>query len=413
MRVGIIGAGISGLIAAHYLVRKGHNVTVFEARSRIGGRIWTKRNAQGAALYERGAEWIDAHHEKTIGLAGDLGCHLEKGVTGVEVFQFGGRRIRSDDHAWQPVEQESEAFWRTSRQASLALDRRPWVGEGPVGHVESWIGNAALSSPADAYVRAVIRSDEGDEPDRLDLRDWLAGQRDYAEAGDYEMSAYRVREGMSALADRLADRGVGELRLGVPVTAVDPATGSVETVNGGTMTFDRIVITVPPPLISRILEGASSAWQLKMGRTVRVAMGFDHAWWRAEGKSGRFLSDELPQQLWDGTLGDVPVLVAYLCGEAAVKAEELTTRTTELLTRAFGILAPVPRFVDLTDWINDPWSGGGFSLFEPLSSNSHMRYLAAPIDRVHFAGEATALEHGFVEGAIESGLRVAREVIDA
>jgi len=54
----VIGAGISGLAAACKLAGSGLSVTVLEARSRIGGRIFTQRNPASASAIELGAEFI-------------------------------------------------------------------------------------------------------------------------------------------------------------------------------------------------------------------------------------------------------------------------------------------------------------------------------------------------------------------
>lgn len=63
MRVCVIGAGFSGLVAAEQLQRKGHEITVLEARNRVGGRVWSQQLSNGCWI-ERGAEFIE--HEQTV-----------------------------------------------------------------------------------------------------------------------------------------------------------------------------------------------------------------------------------------------------------------------------------------------------------------------------------------------------------
>ena len=62
------------------------------------------------------------------------------------------------------------------------------------------------------------------------------------------------------------------------------------------------------------------------------------------------------------------------------------------------------------DWVNDPWSRGGFSHLAPGYVLEHMRYIAPPESRVHFAGEHASRWIGFIEGALESAERVVEEI---
>ena len=64
----VIGAGAAGLIAAGELVEAGQRVTLLEARDRIGGRIWTRRETGVAVPIELGAEFIHGHAPITEGL---------------------------------------------------------------------------------------------------------------------------------------------------------------------------------------------------------------------------------------------------------------------------------------------------------------------------------------------------------
>ncbi|MET1415644.1 FAD-dependent oxidoreductase [Roseibium sp. HPY-6] len=92
--VGIVGAGASGLTAATALVGEGYDVTVLEARDRIGGRIWTD-NSLGTP-FDLGASWIHgADGNPLTDLAGSLG--LEMKATSKNYIVRGGDGRRIDD----------------------------------------------------------------------------------------------------------------------------------------------------------------------------------------------------------------------------------------------------------------------------------------------------------------------------
>ena len=76
----VVGAGFAGLAAGERLHAVGWDVTVFEARDRVGGRVWSQRLENGAVV-ERGAEFIFPDHEVLRATAARLGLSLyEKGT---------------------------------------------------------------------------------------------------------------------------------------------------------------------------------------------------------------------------------------------------------------------------------------------------------------------------------------------
>src|SRR3954454_4438161 len=92
--VAVIGAGLAGLRAATDLVAGGRDVVVFEARDRVGGRVWSHRFANGQWC-ERGAEFIDANHTEVLGLIRSLGLSLLDATKGrddaTRLLDVGGR----------------------------------------------------------------------------------------------------------------------------------------------------------------------------------------------------------------------------------------------------------------------------------------------------------------------------------
>jgi monoamine oxidase len=80
--VAILGAGAAGLAAAYRLKKAGIPFHIYEAQSRVGGRLWTKRNFNSDGQFvELGGELVDSGHETIMSLVKELfpvGQRLEK-----------------------------------------------------------------------------------------------------------------------------------------------------------------------------------------------------------------------------------------------------------------------------------------------------------------------------------------------
>ena len=64
-------------------------------------------------------------------------------------------------------------------------------------------------------------------------------------------------------------------------------------------------------------------------------------------------------------------------------------------------------------WDNHPYSSGAFAWFLPGQHTDLYRYVVAPEGRIFFAGEHASLTHTWMQGALESGLRATREILEA
>ena len=100
-RVAIVGAGFAGLMAG-YTLRKQFNITIFEARDRIGGRVWSKSKSSG--IVEAGAELIGYNHPlwMLLGREFELGFSVNTSDTNFDALhlemplRLDGHRIRKD-----------------------------------------------------------------------------------------------------------------------------------------------------------------------------------------------------------------------------------------------------------------------------------------------------------------------------
>ena len=416
----VIGAGLSGLAAAHALRRAGWDVTVLDARNRIGGRVFSHRFAEAPGLVcELGAEWIGLSHERMQALCHDFGLETKEHRFDFWLLQNG--KVRTPGN------------WGFSAEADAAFER--------LRH--------AFESYDDAQMRELDRLDWwtllqqiGFSPDDLRLRD-LMDSTDfgesirhvsaYAAAAEYFESSpdnemdFKVVGGNSRLVNAFADRiGREAFRLGMPVTAVRERAGRVEVTAGGeTFAADACVCTVParllpeiafdPPLPEAQLDAAR---ELQYARIVKNQVLFAERFWEADRFS--IVSDTTSHYTFHSTHGQPGaegILCSYAVGEKAdVLAAQDDARRQAIIA---GELAPLDgrapslaRGIASYAWQRDPWTRGAYALYRPGQWFTVRETLARPHGKVVFAGEHLADWQGFMEGAVNTGEDAAAQLLD-
>jgi monoamine oxidase len=378
LNVAVVGAGIAGLRAAQLLERAGVEVTVFEARNRIGGRMWTTR--VGGQEFEAGAEWFDAEHSRVYALLSEFGLAPVGSDPRPRKFFFGGRFIDEPEVCITSID---------GRSLADALD-------------------ASAKTPVErAFLEAVALSDEGTDSDQVDLSEWKRFNANYVGREGSEMSAYRLPVSASELCERMAKTISGDIHLGMELTNARDYFGAQLRFVGGTReTFDNAVLAMPPSCLARIGYDGEKWWDgVDMTPTCKVALLFDEPFWEHEGWSGQFMSDLAVQQAWPS--GNA--IVCYVNGRGV---EALTSSGDPVRAALDELCTVMPRarmhFVEgkIVDWRREFFSGGGFPFVPPGEKR-----LKTPTDGpVRFIGDWTANWMGFVEGALESAERVVEEM---
>jgi len=141
-KVIVIGAGLAGLSSAYELTQAGHEVTVLEARTRSGGRVWTLRDSFPEGLYaEAGATNVFDNHEWTMRYVKELGVALDpmESTGGASIFHIRGKRIviKSGSPVEWPLELKPEEKG-LSRGALWAKYVAPVVKELGDPGAEGW-----------------------------------------------------------------------------------------------------------------------------------------------------------------------------------------------------------------------------------------------------------------------------------
>ncbi|MFN8218735.1 MAG: NAD(P)/FAD-dependent oxidoreductase [Fimbriimonadales bacterium] len=424
MRVGVVGMGPAGLRTAMLLERAGLEPVLFEARSRPGGRLYTVR--EDGLAYDAGGEWIDADHVRVLGLLEELKLPIRpSGSWPRDVFHQG--RHCTEATLWSDALEDDLRIEAAARELCRDLDPLPWRNKHRRDLDDRTLAEFLLGTATSArglwWRTAQVRSEEGEEPDRIGLLGWLCGYLHYLDRDDDVMSAYRVEGGMSNLYEGMADTLKAPIRYNHALRRVeqDPS-GVTLAFDDDRVRVDEVVLTLPPRALERIVFNPALPSAARcaveacgMSRIIKICLEFSEAWWQGMGSRGSIHTDGPLQQLWDGTQGDRPVLTAYVCGndaEAWLKSPAIVRKAYEELAQ----LCPDARglLVDgsVHDWVNDEFALGGFSHLPPGYVLEHMEHTRTPFQRIHFAGEHTSTWTGFIEGALESAERVVSEMAE-
>jgi monoamine oxidase len=434
----VIGAGAAGLAAATELAPSGAKVLVLEARDRIGGRVWTRREEGLAAPVELGPEFIHGRPPVTLALL------RRAGIAAVNA-PMNRLAMRNGRLGPRPSGVEAEARRVIARHAA-SLARKDMS-------FEAFLQRAAdkMSDEAVTFARMRAQGYEAAEPRRLSARavaeEW--GQEDAQAPGHL-----RPAGGYGALLDSLA-RSLGaavEVRLRSAVRAVRWKRGGVEVEATSTsrqpsaasrqtfrVTARRAIVTLPlgvlqlapraqgavrfsPALASkrRPLKG------LVAGSVIKMPMLFRTAFWE-ELEGGRYRDatffhspGTLFPTFWTAAPERAPLLNAWAGGPNALRLTGKSKRETareavRCLETMFGQVGidGLLQAAWVHDWQTDPYARGAYS-YVGVGGHGARKALAAPLAKtLYFAGEATDFEGepATVAGALQSGLRAAREVL--
>lgn len=397
-RVAVVGAGFAGLAAADALRAGGTEVTVLEARDRVGGRVWSTPFADGAVV-ERGAEFILSDYELMEALAVRFGIPLVRKGTPY------GRRIPVGAEAVDEAELEA-AFER--------------IGQGPPAgatSVAAAVDALALEPRLAALLRTRIEITNGHRADDLDVSVLAEAASTF---GDFEN--YTLEGGNMRLAAALAAELGAAVNLSSPVRRVRWSEDGVSLdTDDAALEADAAVIAVPTIPLAEIefeppLAGATAAAlrAVTYGQNSKLFL-------RLRGPAPPSAVMSVAGHFWTYTQlaagGEhAPFLVAYAGTRAAVEALGGSGDPASWVEAAVALrtdleLDPDPEMALLSSWHEDPWVRGAYSA-RSLASPLRDEDLQRPIGPLFFAGEHTAGEwHGLMEGALRSGRRAADQVL--
>lgn len=427
----VAGAGLAGLAAARALEARGAAVTVVEARDRVGGRVWTLRGPFAARQHaEAGADLIEEQQEHVLGLARELG------LTPVPILRDGFGFYGPDARGRRKIHAGLGALAKVGallagavRDFKLAEQRWDSAVAARLGRqsVAQWLD--AVDAPAS--LRAGVRGFRGfflADPEELSLLPFV---EQFAEAGvPGHGRIFTIREGNDRLATGMAKRLRGAVLLSTVVRRVLRHHGRVTVTIQGLgkphteLSADYFVCALPastargvlfdPPLPEPQHDAIA---HLRYGCATRLLLQFERRFWRKKGRPNAFGTDLPTGALWDANeqqRGPQGILSFLAGGNASKALQDTLHRDGERgVIRQLDWLGKPAKLIasQVVVWDHDPWARGGYAYFDPGFDPLWRAWLARPADRIVFAGEHTSIKfQGYMNGAVESGLRAAAEI---
>lgn len=434
----VAGAGLAGLTAARELITKGAAVTVIDARDRVGGRVRTLREPfLHGAHAEGGADLIDESQTEICKLIAAVGLRPARILPGgfAPVSDAGGRRRIGSKHNWKDLEKRLQPEVR-----AFCLSEQRW--DGGVAEslarqsVAEWL-DRIRAPKALRDVAVGLRGFFLADPDHLSL---LALVDQFAEDGaPGGEKMFRIVGGNDRLPAALAKALGPRLQLKTILRRVtqtrDAITAALDS-NGRVdeARFDYVICAMPattardlviePGLPDAQREALS---RINYGASTKTALQFDRAPWRTR-RTPRAFGTALPiGAVWDaneeqvrgrgkGSVKQAGILTLLAGGSASAATQRmLATEGPSRIVREMSWLnlknAQLVAWASVS-WEHEEWSRGGYAFFDPRFPPLLRYWLARPFGRVFFAGEHTSLRwQGYMNGAVESGLRAAEEVM--
>ena len=414
----IIGGGIAGLIAARHLTEAGLRVTLLEARDRLGGRIYTHSTADFPV--ELGAEFVHGRPEEILGLAAEgavpivpVQGNFRRKINGQ--WAEAGHLMEKVDQLFSklPAGEPDESFQYYLDRSGEDED----VKQQALRYVEGF----HAANPSLISARSLRRDSEAEEA--------IKGDHQYRIASGYESLVRTVAERI--------DRKLCDIVMNTPVHEIVWRQGQViARTSAEEYLAPRAIVTLPLGVLksnsvvfSPVLKEKQNAMSfLEMGPVIRVSLCFQEKFWERDPEMAdlSFLFTDDPQfpTWWTSNPLPYPILTGWAAGpyagvQAGRSKDDIVRSAVQSLARIMEIAEPELR-KQMTgsfmhDWQADPFSRGAYS-YASVGGMDAAKAFAMPVaNTLYFAGEATNSDgyNGTVHGAIATGLRAAKELLQS
>lgn len=447
----IVGAGLAGLVSASLLKNAGHKVTILEASDRVGGRVYTLRSPFSAGLYfNAGPMRIPDTHTLTLEYIKkfSLPTNVFLNRTPMDIIYANGIQTRllhfesNPGILRYPVAANEQRKTAEELMLSVLQPILNFIYGDPARNwriVETQYRNHSLGSYLNTYFSYGAIDMIGVLLDMeaymgMSLVEVLRESIFYTSPTRF----YEITGGMDLLPQaflpQLTEHTVFHHKMvkisqnqnNVTVNCIHQQTAKHLAVTG-----DLAIITIPFSTLRFVQVEPYDSFSYYKRRAIRelnyiaatkIGIEFKSRFWEKAGQRGGKSITDLPirfsyyPSIDIGSNGHAVVVASYTWADEALIWDSLSEgeRLRYTLMNLSEIYGDVVWSEFVTgasfSWTQNPYSAGGFTAFEPGQELQLYSYIPAPEGKIHFAGEHASLTHGWMQGAIESGIRTAYDV---
>jgi monoamine oxidase len=454
--VGIVGAGLAGLVCADQLRQAGVIASLYEGNTRVGGRQYSLSGFFPGQVVELGGELIDTSQKNMINYARSFGLTLEDYLKspGATFYYINGALVPESQvvDSYRAFVSGMQADLRGVSAAPTADTHNAYDVAIDSMSLAQYVASRGADPLLSAVISAAYVGEYGREISDQSALNFLlyirANRRAKFQPFGTSDQRFHIVEGNDGVAHGLAARVANQVQLGMALVAArQTAAGRIElTFQNGkstvTRTHDIVVIAIPFTVLRTLSLDASlglPAWktnvinQLGYGTNVKNMVGFDGRPWAAQGNNGMAYAT-LPniqncwETSWTTATSSHAVMTNFTGGALGLSQDpnKLQAQTAAFLsdfeTVFPGSAASASRDASgnvrayMMAWPKNPWSLGSYTCYRPGQFTSIAGNEPKPIGNLYFAGEhcdSFYNQQGFMEGALDSGIAAAAAILAA
>ncbi|MCC5946682.1 MAG: FAD-dependent oxidoreductase [Bernardetiaceae bacterium] len=442
-KVAILGAGLAGLTAAYTLQKRGLYADVYEATTQVGGRVRSAHNLMGEGLVsELGGEYINSNHDVMLGLAKELGLSLWDTHAASEAhliksdYFIAGERY-NEAQIWEAFKDIAP---RVQLDANLISERFKWLAEDKEIKrldklsISEYLEQIGLKQ---GWLRTLLETAftsemglEAEQQSALNMLTYVEPNNKKQEIDFFADSdeRYKIVGGNAQIPQKLAEKLGEQLHFEHHIEAITENQAGryqLHFKNEKKADYDVVICALPFSVLRQIdlqialPETKKLAIQnLGYGTNAKLLLGFDERIWRKKGYKGYLFHDHL-HNAWDNTMmqnnnqgtGGFTFFIGGHNG-AALSPDFSTEALTEIDKVYPNMKTAFNQKKAAFNWFRFPTAQGSYACYKVGQWTSVLPYISQPIGNFLFVGEHCSYEHqGYMNGAAESGMKVAKSVI--
>ncbi|WP_192602442.1 flavin monoamine oxidase family protein [Bacillus sp. OAE603] len=453
----ILGAGISGLVTASLLKDAGHQITILEANNRIGGRIYTKRAPFINNEYlDLGAMRIPSIHLLTLAYIDKFKLPLNEFINSTPNDLIFTNNVLTNEKNYANKPDSLGYNLAPDEKGKSATDLLKLA----IGPVIDFINQDPINN-WDVVVNLYDRFSMHEflrynpvgmslSPEAIDLIKTIVGIEGFPELAftgilrevivllTPNLKLYEITGGNDQLPYSFLPQLKNDIILNQRVTQIVQSERNVmintrheKNKTQHQLICDYVITTIPYSLLNFVnifpFESISrNKWkvirEIHYTSSTKIGLQFKTRFWEKLGLFGGKITTDLPikfsyfpsHNLGSNETG--VVLASYTWGDdsdiwESMTEEDRISMALNNLSFIFGNLVYSEFIVGYThSWMEYPFSGGAFIMYKPDQQKEFGQSISSPEGRIHFAGSHTSSTPGWIQGAIEAGIRTAVEI---